>query len=208
MKKIYRIYGYFNIITLMWYVGRTSKSLGRRAQAGNGYRTCPKFWSAIQQYGWPNFECHILATTDDLEESYRLEQYWIEQKNSVENGYNTSTGGNGAWGVIASEERRKKISDAHKGMKYSDEVRQKVSDSHKGLKYPNRKRLSEEYKENLRNHPSYSKTVQQFTKDGKFVKEFPSMMEAQRETNTSVSGISACCKGKQNTAGGSIWKYA
>lgn len=208
MKKIYTIYGYFNIITLMWYVGRTSKSLARRAKAGNGYRTCPKFWSAIQQYGWPNFECHILDTIDDLEESYRLEQYWIEQKDSIENGYNVSTGGKAGTGVKESEERRKKISDAHKGMKFSEEHKQNLSNSHRGLKYPNRKRLSEEYKENLRNHPSYSKPVQQFTEDGTLVAEYSSIKEAERQTSFAASNIGACCKGRYKQAYGYVWKYS
>ena len=201
MKKIYTIYGYFNIITLMWYVGRTSLKVSHRAgKNGSMYRRQLKFWSAIQTYGWPNFECHILVTTDDLEESYRLEQYWIEQKDSVENGYNTSTGG-------------KSGSNGTHPVR-SDDFRRKVSESHKGEKNHNYgKHFSEDWRDNLaksnRNNPKQKlRPVQQFTREGQFIKEYPSIMEAYRQTSINRSHIISCCKGQRETAGEYIWKYS
>lgn len=51
------------------------------------------------------------------------------------------------------------------------------------------------------------KEVLQFTKDGKFVNEYPSTKEAKRNTGIYQSNIVSCCNGRRNTAGGYIWKY-
>ena len=52
------------------------------------------------------------------------------------------------------------------------------------------------------------KPVLQFTLEGEFIKTYPSTMEVERQTGINNSSISACCNGKQKTAGGFIWKYA
>ena len=57
-------------------------------------------------------------------------------------------------------------------------------------------------------HKAVSKLVSQFTLDGEFIKTYPSTMEAERQTGIKHSSISYCCRGKQKTAGGFIWKYA
>jgi len=52
-----------------------------------------------------------------------------------------------------------------------------------------------------------SKQVLQYTLDGQFVAEYPSVREAERSTNIDSSCIAKCCNGKRKSAGGSIWKY-
>ena len=52
-----------------------------------------------------------------------------------------------------------------------------------------------------------SKPILQFTKDGEFIKEWPSMIEAERQIRIAHSSICKCCKGKSKTAGGFIWAY-
>ena len=51
------------------------------------------------------------------------------------------------------------------------------------------------------------KPVLQYTLDGEFVAEYHSGMEAQKQTGILCPSISACCKGKQKTSHGYIWKY-
>lgn len=55
-----------------------------------------------------------------------------------------------------------------------------------------------------------SKPVAQFTKSGNFIKEYPSTMEAYRQTGINFTNICYCCMGKnyRHTAGGYIWEYA
>lgn len=52
-----------------------------------------------------------------------------------------------------------------------------------------------------------SKPVLQFTLDNILVKEYSSIMQAERETGFANSYISACCKGKYKTAYNYIWRY-
>lgn len=61
--------------------------------------------------------------------------------------------------------------------------------------------------ESRMNHKSYSKSVVQYTPDGVFLAEYPSIKEAERVTGIDHSLISKICKGKQKTAGGYIWCY-
>lgn len=62
--------------------------------------------------------------------------------------------------------------------------------------------------EKLTNRPDESKSVLQFTLDGEFVNEYPSMAEAQRQTGIDSGNISSCCRGdRYKSTGGYIWKY-
>lgn len=54
---------------------------------------------------------------------------------------------------------------------------------------------------------SCSKPVLQYTKGGQFIKEYPSITEAGRNTGINYSSICQCCLGKRKSAGGYIWKY-
>ena len=52
-----------------------------------------------------------------------------------------------------------------------------------------------------------SKSVLQFTLDDIFVKEYPSIMQVERETGFGNRHICECCKGKLKTAYGFKWRY-
>lgn len=52
------------------------------------------------------------------------------------------------------------------------------------------------------------KPVLQFSSDGVFIKEYPSIKEAAEQTGiVSPSNIGACCRGIYAYAGGFIWRY-
>jgi hypothetical protein len=55
--------------------------------------------------------------------------------------------------------------------------------------------------------PRKRKRVAQYTLDDKFVKEFRSINEAGRETNSSIGTIQKCCVGISHTCNGYKWKY-
>lgn len=50
--------------------------------------------------------------------------------------------------------------------------------------------------------------ILQFTKDGTFVKEWPSASEAERQLGIACSSICKCFKGYRKSAGGFVWRYA
>lgn len=52
---------------------------------------------------------------------------------------------------------------------------------------------------------TYQKRVVMLSIEGNFIKEFSSLSEASRETNTPLSCISLCCTGKQDSTKGYKW---
>ena len=52
-----------------------------------------------------------------------------------------------------------------------------------------------------------SKAVLQYDLQGNLIKEYYSIMQAERETKISNVSISRVCNGKRKTAGGFKWKY-
>lgn len=59
--------------------------------------------------------------------------------------------------------------------------------------------------EHLKKHKSIP--ICQYTIDGRFIKEYPSLADAYRETGIYTTNISRCCKGKLKVAYGYVWKY-
>ena len=47
----------------------------------------------------------------------------------------------------------------------------------------------------------------QFTKSGEFMKEWPSLREAERQLGISCASICKCLKGRRESAGGFVWQY-
>ncbi len=63
--------------------------------------------------------------------------------------------------------------------------------------------------DDLKINDYYKKEVFQIDKESKeIIKQFDSMKEAEKQTGILKSNISNCCKHRQKTAGGYIWKYA
>ncbi len=52
-----------------------------------------------------------------------------------------------------------------------------------------------------------SKKIGQYSMDGKYIKEYASLKDAEEETGIFKSNISKVCSGKLKSAGGFIWKY-
>ena len=231
--RMYVIYCYTNKITWKKYVGQTYQSLEKRASYnGCKYKGCPVFWKAIQKYGWENFVGEILEDGLTLEQANEREQYWISQLNTLTpNGYNCAIGG---MNVSSSDYVRQRLSQALKGKekhyteegrqrqieasrqrntgsgnpfygkKHSEETKRKMSAADKG------RVISEETKQKMRvSHLHVSKAVQRFSKDGQFIDEYPSILEASRVLGIAAPNISQCASGypKHKTAGGYIWKY-
>lgn len=91
-------------------------------------------------------------------------------------------------GHSVSEETKKKISIANKGKIKSVEHREKLSAAIRG-------KVIEEKR----------KPILQYDIDGKFLKEWACITDAQKEL--SIVHISECCMNKRNHAGGYLWKY-
>lgn len=232
----YCIYCYTNKINGKKYVGQTCHTLEERAGKDGCHYVIKNgaFGNAIQKYGWDSFIPEVLEDGLSLEEANDREEYWIRELDTlVPNGYNLAGGGRNhivhpstgkkisqsnkgrkVWnkGKKMSEEYCRKMSDARKGKKmwpngrtFSEEHKRHISESRKGWIVP--EEIIEHRKEVMTNNVKTSKKVCQYSLDGQFVGEYPSIAEASRQTGYSHSHICEACKGKLESAGGYIWRY-
>jgi len=176
--SIYTIYKSVNKLNGKVYVGFDSQwpkriTIHKSASKKEDY----KFYRAIRKYGWNNFEWSVIYQSKEKNHTLNeMESYFINEYDSFHNGYNSTLGGDGAFGLILSEESRKKISqgnkipkpqtrehiqkraDAQRGKKrkpHTEKTKQKISSANKGVS----KTFTEEHKKNLRCHQNNSLRV-------------------------------------------------
>lgn len=138
------------------YIGQTSDI--KRRWREKSYKQCPKFFNAIQKYGWENFEHEIVCICHTSEEADEKERYYIQYYDSINNGYNITAGGYSLRGEenimygksvldFMTEEEianwKQKLSEAHKGEKngfygkhHSEETIKKISAAKLGVSNP------------------------------------------------------------------------
>lgn len=226
-ENIYVVYGHYNTKTEMWYCGQSKyfKNINMRWRDGKEYTKKkknrydnPKFAPAIIKYGWECFEHYIFGyyTADKVDDA---ERYWIGRKGSFTNGYNCNTGGQ--TNKIFSDETRRKMSEANKrrnlsgannpmygkpgtklGVKMSEETKRKISEGIKNS--PNFKACIRKGKDNV----TSKKVIAISINEGILLKRFDCVDDAGRVFGAmNGSTISACCKGKRQSAYGYFWKY-
>lgn len=95
--NIYSIYKATCIVTNQCYIGFDSnwpnrkKSHKRESKKDNNI----KFYNAIKKYGWDNFEWQVIYRSQDGEHCLNvMEEYFINEYDSMKNGLNTTAGGN------------------------------------------------------------------------------------------------------------------
>lgn len=182
------------------YIGITKRKPEYRWNKGKGYRKDQLlFYRAIKKYGWDNLTHEILYTGLSEKDAKNIEISLIRQYKSLGMSYNITDGGDGGRGL---HNKRKKM---------SDETKLKMSKSRKGLLAGNknpmygRHETAPAYGRFGKEHPA-SKKVYQYDLLGNFIKEWDCLSEVQRHLNILVTHITACCNGRQKTAGGYIWK--
>jgi hypothetical protein len=149
---------------------------------------------AMRKHGLHTF-CWEILETPKIEQLKEREKYWISHFDTFKSGYNCTEGGDGVVGLKFSEETKQKMRLAKLG-KYN------------GKKHPlyGIPRL-ESTKAKLKQYGL--KPIQQFSKEGVLLQEFPSIVAAAIQLKIDNSNISGCCKGKYGykTAGGFVWRY-
>jgi group I intron endonuclease len=117
-----------------------------------------------------------------------------------------------AKGKPKSQETKLKMSLAHQGKKTPHDVIQKMKESYKNRTEESKlktiqsvKSIPPEKREEMKLNTI--KKVFQFTLDKKLIQEFPSIQLASKLTGVRHDSISQCCRGKNKTAGGFIWRF-
>ena len=179
------------------YIGITTRTLKKRLTAHCNGAFNPKDLSynaikskAIRKY--LSFEVSILYEGDDLE-AKEMEFIALYDTFNFSTGYNSTSGGEGTTGRKHTEESKRKISAAITGEKnpfygreHTDESKLLISQSRKGKGVI---------------------PITQYSKDGRFIKNWLSTKEASVTLKIDSSSITKCLKNKAKTCGGFVWKY-
>ena len=218
---MYTVYQHKNKINGKIYIGITSqKPEDRWGSQGCNYKSSPHFYSAIQKYGWNNFEHNILFTGLTKEQACLKEQELIKEYDLMnrEFGYNSTSGGDifvmneetkqkisqamignqNGLGHPCSEEKKEKISNAQKGRKFTEEHKQKLSEAAKNRHVPCSEKKKQTLKEKSHKKPVYCEELN---------KVFESVQECGRQLGIPATNISKLCNGRGKTLKGYHLRY-
>ena len=136
------IYCITSTVTGKHYVGKTTQKYpakrwtSHKHRARKGEQT--HFYNAIRKYGEESWTFKVLVHNVPEQLLSTLEVEFIRTYNSLQDGYNSTVGGEGTTGYKLSEAHIAKLKEVHTGNTYgkgwhpSEEQRQKMSLSHKG----------------------------------------------------------------------------
>lgn len=193
------------------YIGQTTNELYRRRMwfsSGRYTGGRSKIDRARKKYGATNFTYSVLYKREypsaelATKELNIMESYYIGLYDSYRNGYNSTLGGDGSRGYVASINTRNKISIANKGKKKHSGFGIKISESMRGKpKSPeHRKRLSESKKNS-------GHRIAQYSLSGALIKVWNNIEEVASSLNVSRESIAGCCRGKSISAHKYLWRY-
>lgn len=168
------------------YIGITSRKPEKRWNSGYGYSNNKHFYQAIKKYGWDSIKHDVLASGLSRSEAEKMERNLIlkYQSDDREHGYNILKGGN--------------VSDG--GWHHTDEAKRRIAIGATG------RHLTKERIQALVDRRI--KGVRVYDIDGKYIKEYKSLVDAERDTGVSNANIAGCCKGKYNSMQGYIFRYS
>ena len=212
------IYGWYNTLTDMWYIGQTINPKRRfnvhiRLSSSNDKSY---FHKALRKYKLDNWIYCVLEDNILRENLNMKEQEWIEYYDSFYCGYNETAGGGQ---TIFSEEVKRKLSESRKGQlvgirngmygkHHSKESREKMSEASRGANNPfYGKHRKESTKQKMRISNKNKSKVNKYDLNGNFICFYNSITEAMKE-NPKAGHISDVCRGIRKQAAGFIWKYA
>lgn len=209
MAYIYKI---TNNVNDKVYIGQTSRSIPDRWKAHKhmALKTECQFplYRAIRKHGIEQFNIEVIEECD-TERLNERETFWIAFFDAYKSGYNATLGGSGMKRI--DEAKVKELWDEGFGIK---KIARTLNTSANPVKWilrgyePYLKTKDERYEKALRNKAYKSIAVKQYDANGMFLNLYPSLSEAERQTNTDASTIMRVCKYRSTYANGFQWRYA
>lgn len=205
MAYIYKI---TNTINGKIYIGQTVQNIKNRwrQHINDAYTEskCAHLHAAIRKYGEDNFNIEVveLCPQELLDER---EIYWIKEFDTVNTGYNLTSGGRGTNREIDQSLLEELWDQGLSTKQIADQVgltRQWVRQ--RLLTYENYSSKEGCSRGAKIQGKSKCHSVSQFDVDGNFIKSFESIKEATKVTG--INNISRSCR-EGTKAGGYYWKY-
>lgn len=193
------------------YVGITKRPPLLRWKNGTAYKKQAKIAHAIAKYGWENVQHEVLAYGLTLAEANRMEQEMIVQFDSIVNGYNITSGGDGLTGMKHSEATKAKISRANKGRHYTHGTPVLLKYQAEHGSWNKGKPLTGEHLRKITEERQRRCNKRIFACDPlthEMVREFASCTQAAARLGVSKECISRCANGGRKTSAGYEWRYA
>lgn len=217
MKSINSIiYKVTNNETNKVYIGATTKSIEDRKQdhiqksaTGNDI----KFHNAINTYGTDSFHWVQIDTASNADELAKKEIQYINEFNSLEQGYNSDKGGGFKKTIYkynldgSLNSTFDNLTDAGKSINVR---KQDISRACWSINHTLGGYLwSYEYEEPfIPRIDNRKKEVLQYNLNGNLLARYVSASEASRKTGISKTCITRCCRGERIFSGGFLWKYS
>jgi group I intron endonuclease len=204
---------------------RVHKSELRRGLHRNRY-----LQNAWIKYGEDSFSFSVLRVVENKRDLLLHEQDFI---NALNPEYNLARVAGSRIGISHSNETKQKISKANSGKKrtqlvcsemslqrigrkHDERTKAKISESKKGKRnsfygkthsIETRKKMSESGKRNIGSVRPGAKIVYQYSASMELIGVYDSTGVAAIKLNLDQANIAGCCRGKQKTSGGFIWRY-
>lgn len=179
----YTVYAHINRINRKIYIGITCQApTVRWGKNGYRYKNNPYFYSAIQKYGWDNFDHEIIASNLYKQEAENFERLLITSLGTYQHdkGYNLDMGGTSPG--KASAQTREKQRLAQLGKKLPDEQKRKIGEKSK------ESWQKEEHRE------KFSKTMKKIWADEQFRAK---MKEARKNVRYDSRNVGVVYQGQQ-----------
>ena len=190
------------------YVGQSTNIENRKKQYERlSCKSQTKLYNSIMSHGWKSHQHNIIeeCNPDQLNER---EIFWGTFYDVLgKNGLVCRLGeGNGFYSEETKQKMRKPKPEGYGNKISSNKERKKaISNSLKGKpKHKNFGVLQSQPR------PTLNKIIIQYDKQGNFIKEWPSIKDAEMYYRPKLrlqDNIGSCCRSLQNTAYGFIWKF-
>lgn len=211
------IYKATNTITNKVYIGATTKSINERKLdhlQKSEKKVGSYFQEAIQTYGMDSFIWEQIDTASSNDELAKKEVQYIEEFDTILNGYNSDKGGGFKKTVYQFNIETGDLIDYYKDLSSAANA---VNATKTGIS-----NACLNYNKTCKGYVwSYSSTfelsstldlrkkiVTQFSLDGNFIAYYESASEASRKTGISKTCITRCCRKERQNSGGSLWEYS
>ena len=213
------------------YIGQTWRTSERWKDNGRTYCNCPRFWDAIQEYGWDSFEHDVLYSNLTKEEADVVERVLIRHYNSADpqNGFNVMHGGRGCLTKCRTDDSYKKrfgtavVQYSLEGIKLCEFESADIAEINTGIAYTSIIKcclnkaitagnylwgfVGDDPPKPPKRRPGVARKVIQMDLNANTIAVFKSAMDASKQTGVSESSIWKVCNGKANSSCGYMWAY-